>query len=134
MYYGILWKVHAILMASALLSVTAGILISLLRKGRRNTYKLHRTLGLYAALSGLIALLIAVTMVQTSSGIHLSSPHSYLGLITALLLICTPLIMLLKKTRTKKTVRRLHRFIGYLTVLLMVSTIVTGLFFVGILA
>ncbi len=134
MGYDILWKVHGILMGSSLLAMTTGIFVSLLRKGKKNTYKIHRKLGLIAAGSGLAGILTAFLMVQTSGGLHLSSPHSLLGITTVLLLLSTPLIMLLKKTRTKKPARRVHRFMGFTTLLLMVTTVLSGLYFVGILA
>lgn len=134
MAYDILWRVHAILMSTSFLSMCCAVLISLIWKQKKWRYKAHRALGIYAGISGVIALLIAVVMVQIYSGYHLTSRHATGGAFTSLLLIATPLIALkIKTSKKKKLLKKVHKVLGYLTILFMAVAIFFGLLFVGLI-
>ena len=97
-------------------------------------YKTHKKLGITAGIAGVTGLLLAFTMVQISSGAHLTSPHTILGAVTGLLLILTPLAGLqIRKTKKKKQMKLSHRTMGYITLVLIIFTILSGLLFTGIL-
>jgi hypothetical protein len=132
MIYEVLWKVHAVLMATSFLSMVGAILVSLLWKRKKWRYKTHRALGLYAGIAGVTALLTAFIMVQISHGYHLSSQHAILGAISGVLLICTPLLGLnMNRFRNIKMGRTIHKSLGYLTVAGMGSSIYFGLSLMG---
>ncbi|QEN08225.1 hypothetical protein EXM22_09580 [Oceanispirochaeta crateris] len=132
MIYEILWRIHAVLMATSLLSMVGAILVSLLWKRKKWRYKTHRALGLYAGAAGITALLTAFVMVQTSHGYHLSSQHAVFGAFSGVLLICTPLLGLnMNRFRNKKIGRTIHKSLGYLTVTGMGISIYYGLSLMG---
>ena len=134
MAYEILWRVHAFLMTTAFISMVAAVLISLIWKKRKWRYKTHRTLGIYAGVAGVTALLTAFVMVQMSHGYHLSSQHAIGGALTGLLLMGTPMVGLhLRRFKNKKIGKALHKSLGYLTLLGMGSSIAFGLMMVGLL-
>ncbi len=134
MAYSVLWKIHAILMSVSFLSLTAGILISILFKKKKWRYNTHRKLGITAGAAGITAFLIAFIMIQLFSGPHFSSLHTLAGGISVLLLIITPQLGLnMKKAANKKRIKLIHRIFGGLTFTAMAFTILLGLRFVGIL-
>lgn len=134
MDYDILWRIHAILMSSSFLSLSTGILISKLFKTRKWRYKTHKRLGIYAGISGVTALAIAFIMVQSSGGYHFSTPHTIIGGVTGLLLISTPLAGLrIRKASDKKKMKLIHRIMGMATSIMMLVTIISGLFLIGLL-
>lgn len=134
MAYEILWRVHAILMSTSFISMICAVVISIVWKKKKWRYKAHRALGIYAGISGVTALLAAVVMVQINSGYHLTSRHALGGAFTAVLLIATPLIALrIKTSKKKRLLKRVHKVLGYLTLLFMTVTIFFGLLFVGLI-
>lgn len=123
MTYQILWIVHAILMGVAFLSLTTGFV--LFRVSKRN-FRYHKALGLGGSVTGYVALILAVVMVQIGGGFHLSSVHALTGAAAGLGLITVPLLGLKRK-------RLPHRMGGYITLLLMGAAILLGLTMMGIL-
>jgi len=81
---------------------------------------------------GVVGVGLAVYMIARTTGIHLRVVHSYFGLITVLLMICTPLLghFMLKIRMNPSGVKRaraVHRWIGRVTLLLMAASIGLGL-------
>ena len=133
--YDILWRVHAFLMASSYLALLSGIFISLVFKSKRWRFKTHKNLGIYAAISGVTALITIFIMVELYSGAHLTSLHAVLGAATAVFLITTPLFGLrIMKGANKKRAKIIHKLFGYTTFVLMTITLISGLAFVGIVS
>ncbi|RKX72564.1 MAG: hypothetical protein DRP49_08825, partial [Spirochaetes bacterium] len=132
--YDILWRIHAVLMSISFAALSSGIVISRFYFKKKWRYKIHKKLGITAGITGVTGLLLAFTIVQISSGAHLTSPHTILGAVTGLLLILTPLAGLqIRKTKKKKQMKLSHRTMGYITLILVTLTIISGLLFTGIL-
>jgi len=133
-YYDVLWRIHAVLMSISFTALTGGIVISRFYFKKKWRYKTHKKLGITAGITGVTGLLLALIMVQISSGVHLTSLHTLLGAVTGLLLILTPLAGLqIRKSKKKKQMKLSHRTMGYFTLLLAIFTILSGLLFTGIL-
>ena len=134
MAYDVLWRVHAVLMVVSVVSMLSGIIISIVFKKKKWRYKTHKRLGITAGASGVTAVIIAVIMVQLFSGIHFSSLHTILGGATGLLLIYTPIAGLnIARVKNKKRLKTVHRIAGFLTAGLMLVTLFTGLWMMGII-
>lgn len=132
--YTILWQVHAVLMAAAFLAMTAGVIINLRFRGRKWRLKYHRMLGGGGASLGLVALILAVVMIQSAGGYHLRSTHAVIGALTFLLMMTVPALgASLKKVKNKKRVKKVHAVLGFTVLTLMAVTIYLGLRYVGIL-
>jgi len=134
MAYEILWRVHAVLMTTAFLSLVSGVLISLIWKKKKWRYKTHRALGIYAGSAAAAALVTAVILVQISSGYHLSSSHALGGAVTGVLLLSTPILGLkMAKSKNRKILVKVHKVLGYLIIVLMSSAIYFGLEIAGVI-
>jgi hypothetical protein len=113
-----------------------GMLVSRYMKKKRWWLKVHRPIGITGASLGVIGIVSAVIMVSVLSGIHLRVLHSYVGLFAILALIATPILgqsIFKVKKEKKPTFRKSHRWFGRIALLLMLITIILGLFQAGIL-
>jgi hypothetical protein len=110
------------------------ILARYLRKARW-WLKMHRLLGVTSACAGGLGIAAASVMVQLTTGVHIRVVHSYAGLVTLAAFIASPLlgqaIFAVKSKEAKRSLRVWHRWIGRAAVLLMLGTIVLGLFQAG---
>lgn len=121
-------------MTAAFISMSAGVFINLRFKGKKWRLKYHRMLGGIGSSLGLIAIVLAVLMIQTAGGYHLRSTHAVIGAITFLLMMTVPVLGgSLKKVKNKKGVKKVHAALGFTVLTLMVITIFLGLRYVGIL-
>jgi hypothetical protein len=105
-------------------------------KGKRWWLKTHRALGVAAASIGVFGIGTAVYMVSITTGMHIRVVHSYFGLLSAAVLITSPILgfgFLKGKKERKLLYRKLHRWIGRIALLMILATIVLGLFQAGIL-
>jgi hypothetical protein len=136
--YSLLYPVHAILMGTAFVLLFVGMFFPRYFKGKKWWLKSHRRIGIAGGVIGVIGVGMAVYMISRTTQIHLRVLHSYIGLVSIILMIFMPLLghFMLKirgnPTRAKRA-RAAHRWIGRLTLLFMAATIVLGLFQAGIL-
>jgi hypothetical protein len=133
---GWLLIIHIIIMSVAFIIMVFGMLVSRYMKKKRWWLKVHRSIGITGASVGVIGIASAVIMVSVLSGIHLRVFHSYVGLVTILALISTPVLgqSIFKVQREKKPkFRKSHRWFGRIALILMLITIILGLFQAGIL-
>jgi hypothetical protein len=126
---------HVILMSLSFLLMLTGIFIARSRKKFRGWLKVHRPMGIVGAVTGVIGVVLAGIMVSLRSGVHLRVLHGSLGLITMIVIFATPIIgqAFLKLKKGKKVLRTTHRWIGRLSLTLMLAVIILGLFQAGIL-
>ena len=133
--YSELWPVHAILMSLSFALMVIGMILSF-QKSKKWRLDVHKKLSMTGAILGIIALAIAVYMISASYGLHFSVFHSIIGIITLALILLTPFFgyaVFKTKKLDKKQLRSLHLWVGRVTLVLMVVTIVAGLRLVGIL-
>ena len=133
MEYSTLIIVHAVVMSSAFVSATTGIIIAKFYKKKMKSWQqVHKRLGLTAACTGIVGVIGGFYLVQTTYGMHFLVPHAYFGYATTLLLIATPTLafVFLKSKGTaqiKKRLRIVHRWAGRLTGVMVLLTIVYGI-------
>lgn len=133
--YGLLVPVHAAAMCASFLLLLAGMFFPRFFKHRKWWLKVHRRIGAAGGVLGLLGVGLATYTVARTTGVHLRLPHSWVGLITLVLIVVTPTYgQLMLKIRAKgKRYRSVHRWIGRLTLLAMATTIVLGLFAYGVI-
>jgi len=121
------WPYHAFFMATGFILLLAGAIVAHRRKA--DWLKTHRILQVSGAICVLIGLLIGVYMVTLSGFPHLMNNHEVLGAITASLVLVTILvgsaITLIKDQ--KYVVRAGHRWLGRISLVLLVINIVLGI-------
>jgi uncharacterized membrane protein len=137
MGYSELWPVHAIFMGTSFALMLTGTLLSMFNRKKKWRIKVHKNLNMTGSIAGIVALGIAVYMIQVSFGAHFSVIHSIIGLITLMLIVITPImgmgILKVKSVENKKKLQAIHPWIGRITLVLMAVTIILGLRLVGIL-
>lgn len=136
--YSLLYRVHGALMSTAFVLLFVGMFFPRYLKKKKWWLKTHRRIGISGAVIGVVGIGIAVTMISQTTGIHLRVPHSWIGLLTIILIIFTPFLghfmLKIRKAPAKaKRARAAHRWIGRITLLFMAATIVLGLLQAGIL-
>jgi hypothetical protein len=132
----VILPIHLSLMSLAFAIMAFIGYIGHFEKGKRWWLKTHKALGLAAAIIGVFGIGTAVYMVSITTGMHLRVVHSYFGLLSAAIFIASPILgysFLKGKKERKLLFRRLHRWIGRTALLMMLATIVLGLFQAGIL-
>ncbi len=105
-------------------------------KGRKWWLNTHKVLGVVAAILGVMGVGSAVFMVSLTTGIHIRVVHSYFGLVGAVIFIASPILgfgFLKGKRERKLLYRKTHRWFGRISLLMVIATIILGLFQAGIL-
>ncbi len=130
---------HMIIMLVFLFLAAAGIITAKFFKKRNPEWiKIHKTLMISGILSAFIGIGWIIYAVQSEQGLHFYAPHTFLGLGTFILALTAPVLGILftgKKTRKelKPILRKLHKIIGWIILILIVVTVFTGLLLSGII-
>jgi len=131
--------VHMILMVIFLLFAGSGIITArFLKKRNPKWLKLHKMFMITGVSSAFAGIGWIIYVVQSEQGIHFYAPHTFLGLGTLILALTAPILgfmFMSKKTNTKlkPVLRKFHRIIGWITIILIFTTVFTGLLLSGIL-
>lgn len=130
-----LWPYHAILMTLGFIVMTTGMLIARYLKARSWWLMAHKLMGAFGSLFALAGLFMAIYMLSVSTGVHFRVPHTYLGAITIIFAAMTPILgyYQLTVTNSRATIRAIHRWSGWITIVLMLSTILSGSSLVGLI-
>lgn len=120
-------------MVTGFVLMAAAVAVAMLMRKKRWWLKTHRILGGIGTLSGILGLGAAIGMVAISTGQHFRGPHAYLGAMTILAVVLTPILGFLQFRIRKKQIRIVHRWSGRITIILVVVTIAAGLRLAGIL-
>jgi hypothetical protein len=130
-----IWPVHAAFMSIGILSMLTAFYIARFRNKEKWWLKYHRTLGLVGSGSTILGLVIGFYMVEDATGDHIRVNHAIGGLLAILLAIITPLVGLLmfKYKKQIKIMKQTHRWLGRVTILMMIIVIITGLQEAGVI-
>jgi hypothetical protein len=130
-----LWLFHAGFMTGGLFLMFVAI-FNILQKAPPHAWlTAHKLSGTLGVLLVIIGLLISVYMVSQTGGGHIRVPHAYIGLITLAISFLIPIfgIGALKKRREIPSLRSIHIWMGRIGLILIIVTILFGLFQVGVL-
>ena len=99
--------------------------------------KTHIALQSIGLVSLLASAAVAIVMVTGSGGEHFDSPHSWIGLVSILLVIealSLGLIVVSRSLRVRaKAFRLIHRFSGWTAAILLPVTMLMGFLIVGLI-
>lgn len=131
----LLWPIHAILMVLGFVFMVIGSIIALFMKKKRWWLKAHKGINILATIFAILGLIMAFYMVAEASGDHFRVPHAYVGLITIIFVIISPILgfKMLNPQSPSKKLRAVHRAIGRITIILMLVNILIGLSVAGII-
>ena len=129
-----LWPIHAFFMTIGLVCMGTGIYTAMFRKKEKWWLKYHKKLGLTAASSTIIGLVIGFYMVEDSTGQHFNVGHAYIGALSILLALITPTVglQMFKYKKHIKNMKLAHRWLGRVTITMMIITTISGLNAAGV--
>jgi hypothetical protein len=129
---GTYWPYHVLLMSMGFILILAGFIIARYHK----TGKWYKTHVIFeGAGAGLIlaGVSVGVYMVTLSGFPHLRNGHEILGAAIAILVVVTALIgYLIRRALNKNPVRTGHRWLGRISLALVIINIGLGLYFLSL--
>ena len=130
-----LWPFHAGFMSVGLflMLVAVGNVVGKTPKG--SWLKAHKVVGGLSIALVVCGLIVASYMVSLAGGGHLRVPHAYVGAVTLLFSVVTPILGYTALTwkAHRRPVRTVHVWVSRATIALIIVTIVSGLMQAGIL-
>ncbi len=129
-----LWPYHAALKSLGFILLATGMLVARYLKTRQGWLKIHKAFGIVGALFVLSGFSMAIYMVAVSTGQHFALPHTYLGAIAIIFVCITPILGYAQfhVSSNRATIRTIHRWSGRITLILVLSTMLSGLSVVGL--
>jgi hypothetical protein len=122
-----LWPYHALLVLTGLVFMFAGMITARYMKGKKWWLKAHKNLGLTGALFTVAGFIVAVYTVSIHLGIYLiRGPHAYIGVMSLLLVVFTPIMGFMQLRKKDKRIRIIHRWSGRLAIALMLINATLG--------
>ena len=126
---------HAGFMIAGFVLMTAGVTVARLMRKRPWWFRCHRALGACGSLSVVCGFAMALTMVAQSGEEHFEVLHAYVGAVVILAATATPVLgqlqFILKERRAE--IRKIHRWAGAITLILISLNIISGLVLAGII-
>jgi uncharacterized membrane protein YozB (DUF420 family) len=131
---GMVWQPHAVLMAFGLVMLLAGMFVARM-KTQKWWMKGHRAVMLIGAAVTVLGLVYGYYMIQASTGVHFRVLHSFVGLLALLLTVLMAAIGLLlpKIAKGWPGARASHRWMGRLTIVVILVAVLMGLVQAGII-
>ena len=126
---------HAGFMIAGLSLMTAGVIVARLMRKKPWWLRGHRALGACGSLSVVGGFATALYMVAQSGEGHFGVLHAYVGAVVILAATATPVLgqlqFVLKERRAE--IRKIHRWAGAITLILISLNIISGLVLAGII-
>jgi len=125
--------IHVAFMGTGLILMAAGVFVVRFLRKKHWWLKFHRSVGITGVMCLGTGVVAAVVMVSQGGSGHFRVPHTWLGMTAVLFAIVTPVLGHLQfKIRSQiQQLRRWHRRIGYTSLLLVMSTVLSGLAVAG---
>ena len=126
---------HMALVLSGIACIAAGAAIARFMRKKTWWLKAHRACAAAGAVIVTAGIAVAFLMVQMRSGMHMNIPHAYLGVIILSLVITAPTLGFLafRIRRHAAQLRTAHRWLGRLTLMLLIINAVSGFIITGII-
>ncbi len=129
------WPVHAIFMTIGIICMFAAVYIVRYRRKEKWWLKYHKYLGLTGSIFTIPGILVGYYMVEEATGEHIRVSHAVIGILAILFTILAPTfgLLMFKLSKHAKKVKVTHRWIGRITVILMIITVISGLREAGVI-
>lgn len=120
---------HVGLMIVGFLSMVMGASAAMFMRRKGWWFRFHKGAGFFGAFCILSGVAAAVSMIALSAGKHFRIIHHFVGLITTVAVVLTPLmgVVQVKVKDQAARIRAIHRWSGRLTLLMAFVTVVSGL-------
>lgn len=130
-----LWSVHAVLMVTGLLIMLIATNAVINKTPKTWWLKAHKVTGTLGSMLVICGLFVALYMVSESGGPHFRVYHGYLGVLTLLFTVISPVLggLALNWKAHRRPLRTIHLWISRVTIVLIVVTVISGMAQAGIL-
>ena len=125
---------HIFLMALSVSGFIAGISAAIVLRKKKNWLKLHKTFNIFSIGGTAAGLIMAFSYVYSTRGEHIDGMHQVIGL-TAFVSACSTLLLGFYqfKAVNKLKVRTAHRWLGRLSMLLLLAAIILGMILINLI-
>jgi heme A synthase len=125
---------HILLMATATLGIIAGISAAMFFRRKKNWLKVHKYFNSCSLLGISVGVVVAVIYVSGTGGEHIDGTHQITGLASFIFALITLLLGFYQfKAKNRLAVRTTHRWLGRLSLLLLLAAIILGLKLINII-
>ncbi|MBU7026504.1 MAG: hypothetical protein HXS48_06150 [Theionarchaea archaeon] len=130
-----LWPIHAGFMSVGFLFMAVAIVNVLNKTPKTSWLTVHKVIGGLGTLCMIIGLATGMYMVSASAGGHLRVYHAYVGVLTIVISVAAPVLgyITLKWKGHRPTMRKVHVWCSRIAIVLILVTIVSGLWQAGVL-
>jgi hypothetical protein len=128
------WPYHVMLVSTGLILLVAGFIIARFRK-TGTWYETHIILEIVGSACAIAGLFIGIYMVTLSGLPHFRNIHEIVGGVIGILLIITITLgyFIKRANKSKKIVRISHRWLGRISIALLVINVGLGILFLSII-
>jgi hypothetical protein len=128
------FPLHIIFMATAATCLITGVSTALFFRKKKNWLKIHKTFNSFSVGTIATGITMAFIFVYKSGDKHLHGLHQITGLTVFILSSITLFMGFYQfKAKNKSAVRITHRWLGRLTLLLLLTAITLGLMLINII-
>lgn len=131
-----IWPTHAAIMAFATVLLIVSMFIARNKSHDRFWLPKHQVLGIVSPFLLLIGFGSVFYMLAITHQEHFDVPHAWFGAIVILVAFLVPILgfIMMKKPGSKIPLRKIHLWLGRLTILAMLAVAASGLFTTGLFA
>lgn len=126
----VLWPYHAVLMVVGLLLILVAVVNVVNKTPKTSWLKAHKMTGGIGCVLIICGLIVAGYMVYED---HFKVSHAYVGLVTLIFTVMTPILGFVSLKMHKKPVRTVHVWVSRAVVVLLVITVLSGMVQAGVL-
>lgn len=129
------WPFHAALMVSGLVLALVAANSAMNKTPKTSWLRVHKAVGALGVILVVVGLLLASYMVSARGGPHFRVYHAYLGIVTLLLAILTPVVGMvsLKRRPPSPGIRGMHIWFSRVTLVLLIVTAASGILSAGLI-
>jgi hypothetical protein len=128
------FPLHILLMAIATLGIITGVGAAIFFRKKSNWLKIHKSFNFFSLLGISAGIIMAVIYVSEAGGKHIDGLHQLIGLTAFILAAVTLSLGFYQfKAKNKSAVRTTHRFLGRISLVLILTAIMLGLKLINII-
>lgn len=126
--------IHIILMAAAVSCIMTGVSAAMFFRRKKYWLKLHKSFNLLGILMMTAGIIMAFIYVSGTGSNHFNEPHHITGLISFISVAATSFLGFYQfKAKNKSAVRMAHRWLGRVSLVMSLLTIVLGLMMINVI-
>lgn len=126
--------IHIILMAAAVSCIMTGVSTAMFFRRKKYWLKLHKSFNLLGILMMTAGIIMAFIYVSGTGSNHFNEPHHITGLISYISVVATSFLGFYQfKAKNKSAVRMAHRWLGRVSLVMSLLTIVLGLMMINVI-